>query len=103
MQPENGGVSVFAHEYAHDLGLPDDYDTSGASNNNNEYWTLMAQRRLNGAGEPIGPHPPGRTKKKHGVWAVGGAAPPHRRGRADRHPPRRSRRMEQAAARLAEL
>ena len=57
IQPENGGVSVFAHEYAHDLGLPDDYDTSGAQNNNNEYWTLMAQSRLNGADEPIGTRP----------------------------------------------
>jgi immune inhibitor A len=46
IQPENGGLSVFVHEYGHDLGLPDDYDTSGGGDNNNEHWTLMAQSRL---------------------------------------------------------
>ena len=57
IQPENGGLSVFVHEYTHDLGLPDDYDTTGAGDNANEYWTLMAQSRLNAAGEPIGTRP----------------------------------------------
>jgi immune inhibitor A len=44
MQPENGGMSVFAHEYTHDLGLPDLYDTAGGENSVN-YWSLMAQSR----------------------------------------------------------
>ncbi|WP_369819661.1 immune inhibitor A domain-containing protein [Actinoplanes sp. TFC3] len=57
IQPENGGLSVFAHEYGHDLGLPDDYDTSGGTNANPEYWTLMAQSRLSGAGEALGTRP----------------------------------------------
>ena len=58
IQPENGGLSVFVHEYTHDLGLPDDYDTSGGGDNNNEYWTLMAQSRLGAAGDlGIGTHP----------------------------------------------
>jgi immune inhibitor A len=48
MQPENGGYSVFAHEYAHDLGLPDEYDTAGGANGVN-WWTLMAQSRVNAA------------------------------------------------------
>ncbi len=54
VQPENGGLSVFVHEYGHDLGLPDDYDTSGGGDNSLEYWTLMAQSRLNAEGEALG-------------------------------------------------
>ena len=46
IQPENGGRSVFYHEYGHDLGLPDDYDIISGGDNNNEHWTLMAQSRL---------------------------------------------------------
>ena len=46
-QPENGGMSVIAHEYTHDLGLPDLYDTNGGSNSV-EFWSLMAQSRLSG-------------------------------------------------------
>ena len=57
VQPENGGLSVFVHEYGHDLGLPDAYDTSGGGDNSNEYWTLMAQSRLNAKGEPLGTRP----------------------------------------------
>ncbi|WP_091082044.1 immune inhibitor A domain-containing protein [Micromonospora nigra] len=48
IQPENGGRSVFYHEYAHDLGLPDDYNIGASADNNNEHWTLMAQSRLGG-------------------------------------------------------
>jgi immune inhibitor A len=41
IQPENGGVGVFTHEYGHDLGLPDLYDTSGGENGTG-FWTLMS-------------------------------------------------------------
>ena len=42
IEPENGGVGVFAHEFAHDLGLPDLYDTAGGENSTG-FWTLMSQ------------------------------------------------------------
>ena len=44
IQPENGGLSVFSHEFGHDLGLPDLYDTA-SGDNNVEHWDLMAQSR----------------------------------------------------------
>ncbi|MFC7481545.1 immune inhibitor A domain-containing protein [Luedemannella flava] len=40
-EPENGGLGVFAHEYGHDLGLPDLYDTAGGDNGT-AFWTLMS-------------------------------------------------------------
>jgi immune inhibitor A len=44
IQPENGGRSVFYHEYGHDLGLPDLYDT--ANSDQIGWWSIMAQSRL---------------------------------------------------------
>lgn len=41
-EPENGAVGVFAHEFGHDLGLPDLYDTSGRSENGTGFWSLMS-------------------------------------------------------------
>lgn len=67
IQPENGGLSVFAHEFGHDLGLPDLYDTSwpttGASNSV-EHWSLMSQSRGTLPGdEGIGDQP-----QAFGAW-----------------------------------
>ncbi len=63
IQPENGGVGVFAHEFGHDLGLPDLYDTAGGENGTG-FWTLMSSGSWMGDGtEDIG------SKPNHmGVW-----------------------------------
>jgi immune inhibitor A len=41
VEAENGGLGVFAHEFGHDLGLPDYYDTNGGENGT-AFWTLMS-------------------------------------------------------------
>lgn len=41
VEPENGGLGIFAHEYGHDLGLPDYYDTARGENTT-AFWTLMS-------------------------------------------------------------
>ncbi|OIJ88036.1 immune inhibitor A domain-containing protein [Streptomyces colonosanans] len=57
IQPENGGLGVFAHEYGHDLGLPDEYDTNGGENSTG-FWTLMSSGSWLGTGkEAIGDMP----------------------------------------------
>ncbi|GLW96839.1 protease [Microtetraspora sp. NBRC 16547] len=42
LQPEDSGVGVFAHEYGHDLGLPDLYDATGGGDSDVDFWDLMA-------------------------------------------------------------
>lgn len=57
IQPENGGLGVFAHEYAHDLGLPDQYDTAGGENSS-AFWTVMSSGSYLGKGRrDIGDNP----------------------------------------------
>ena len=50
VQPENGGLGVYAHEYGHDLGLPDHYDTSRGENSTG-FWTLMSSGSWLGTGK----------------------------------------------------
>jgi immune inhibitor A len=62
-EPENGGLGVFAHEYAHDLGLPDFYDTAGGENGT-AFWTLMSSGSWLGHGDGA----IGTTPNHMGPW-----------------------------------
>ncbi|RFU60236.1 immune inhibitor A domain-containing protein [Bacillus sp. V59.32b] len=49
IQPEDGAVGVFAHEYGHDLGLPDEYDTQYTGNGEPiASWSVMSGGSWNG-------------------------------------------------------
>lgn len=51
LQPENGGLGVYAHEYGHDLGLPDEYDTTYVGESNVAFWSLMSSGSWLGTGK----------------------------------------------------
>jgi immune inhibitor A len=57
VEAENGGLGVHAHEFGHDLGLPDFYDTN-AGENGTAFWTLMSSGSwLSEGTEDIGTRP----------------------------------------------
>jgi immune inhibitor A len=70
-EPENGGLGVFAHEFGHDLGLPDYYDTNGGENGTG-FWNLMSSgswmshKRANAIGTT--PNHMGATEKLFLGW-----------------------------------
>ena len=60
IEPENGGVGVFSHEFGHDLGLPDEYDTSGntgGAENSTAWWTPWSQGSYGTVTDDLGSAP----------------------------------------------
>ncbi|MFI6599460.1 immune inhibitor A domain-containing protein [Nonomuraea sp. NPDC050536] len=54
---ENSGVGLLAHEFGHDLGLPDLYDTAGGDNGV-KFWSLMSDASyLAERNGPLGEYP----------------------------------------------
>jgi immune inhibitor A len=63
IMPEDGGVGVFAHEFAHDLGLPDEYDTIYSGRGDSvAFWTLQSSGSW--IGQPAQTQPSGMS-----IWA----------------------------------
>jgi immune inhibitor A len=55
IMPEDGAIGVFCHEFAHDLGLPDEYDTLYSGEASTGFWSLMASGSW--LGRPLGTRP----------------------------------------------
>ena len=64
INPEDGTLGVFVHEYGHNLGLPDLYDTIYSGEASTGFWTLMSSGSwLSAPGEPLGV-----TPAPLGIW-----------------------------------
>lgn len=64
INPEDGTIGVFTHEFGHDLGLPDLYDTIYSGEASTGFWTLMASGSwLACPGEALGTCP-----SNMGIW-----------------------------------
>jgi len=58
IMPEDGGIGVFCHEFGHDIGLPDTYDTIYSGESNPAFWDLMSSGSWLGDDKAIGTRPP---------------------------------------------
>ena len=86
VQPEDSGVGVFAHEYGHDLGLPDLYDTASGGDSDVDFWDLMSSGSHSGPIFQSMPTHMGLWDK----WVLGWADPVvHQPGRRPAHGQRR--------------
>lgn len=68
IQGENGGIGVFCHEFGHDLGLPDEYDTIYSGNGEPVgFYSLMSSGSW--TGKPLGTKP--APMSPWGRWQLG--------------------------------
>ena len=98
-EPENGGLGVFAHEFGHDLGLPDYYDTAGGENGTG-FWNLMSSGSWMSHGDgTIGttPNHMGATEKLFLGWLDYETVEPGERERVKLGPSYHATTREQAA------
>ena len=65
IMPENGGIGVFAHEFGHNLGAIDLYDTDNYAETSAGFWTLMCD---DWTGYPIGFMPPAMDPWHLDTW-----------------------------------
>ncbi|HEY5387696.1 MAG TPA: immune inhibitor A domain-containing protein [Thermoleophilia bacterium] len=58
INPEDGDIGVFCHEFGHDLGLPDEYDYSSTTGDaSTGFWTIMSSGSWLGREWGIGTKP----------------------------------------------
>jgi immune inhibitor A len=57
LEPENGTIGVFCHEFGHELGLPDLYDTDNSSEGIGEWGLMGAGGWCHNAGDQPGSSP----------------------------------------------
>jgi len=57
VMPENGNLGVFCHEFGHDIGLPDSYDTIYSGDSSPAFWDLMSVGSWLGDAETLDTRP----------------------------------------------
>ncbi|HQK95216.1 MAG TPA: M6 family metalloprotease domain-containing protein [Armatimonadota bacterium] len=67
IEPEDGTIGVFCHEYGHVLGLPDLYDYDGSSAGVGR-WCIMATGCYNGPGADAGGYGDGSSPSHFSAW-----------------------------------